>query len=91
MQRAKIFFTLALVGGKWLASRPCHFTLEGRPPRCPLDRRLSGPPSQSGRHREMKILDTTGTQTAIPLSFNPLSVAIPTALPWLFLYDEFTN
>jgi hypothetical protein len=30
---------------------------------CPLDRRLGGPQSQSGRREEEKILDSTGTRT----------------------------
>jgi hypothetical protein len=35
-------------------------------PQYPLDRRLSGPLSQSGQQGEVKILDTTGTRTPTP-------------------------
>jgi hypothetical protein len=35
----------------------------GRIPQYPLDRRLGGPKSQSGRYGEVKILDLTGTRT----------------------------
>jgi hypothetical protein len=39
------------------------------PPRYPLDRRLGGPQSRSGRRGEEKILDPTGTpQTPSPVS-----------------------
>jgi hypothetical protein len=44
----------------------------------PLDRRLGGSHSWSGRHREVKILDPTGTRGS---ELRPLgSLAIPTAL-----------
>jgi hypothetical protein len=49
-----IFLTSALVGGEWSASRPGRFTLG-----YPLDRRLGGPQSRSGRRGEEKILDPT--------------------------------
>jgi hypothetical protein len=55
-----VFLTLALVGGEWLASRPGRFT-PGKDPRYPLDRKLGGPQSRTGRHGEVKILATTGT------------------------------
>jgi hypothetical protein len=34
----------------------------GKEPRYPLDRRLGGPQSRSGRHVEEKIVDPTGTR-----------------------------
>jgi hypothetical protein len=34
-------------------------------PRYPLDRKLGGPQSQSGRRGEEKILDPTGTRTPV--------------------------
>jgi hypothetical protein len=43
-----VSITSALVGGEWLASRPCSFTPLEKRPRFPLDRRLGGPHSQSG-------------------------------------------
>jgi hypothetical protein len=36
------------------------------PPHYPLDRRLGGPQSRSGRRGEEKILDPNGTQTPNP-------------------------
>jgi hypothetical protein len=42
------FLTSALDGGELSASRPGCFTLRGKSPRYPLDRRLGGPPSRSG-------------------------------------------
>jgi hypothetical protein len=64
------------------------FTLLPRYPgervtRYPLDRRLGGPQSWSGRYAEMKILEPTGTRTPTLLSSSPQVVAIPTALPQL--------
>jgi hypothetical protein len=47
----------------------------GKSPRYPLDRRLGGPHSRSGRFGEEKILDPTGTRSS-----SPLPVAIPTEL-----------
>jgi hypothetical protein len=49
----------------------------GKSPRYPLDGRLGGPQSRSGRFgEEKKILDSTGTRTPIPLSSSPKLVAI---------------
>jgi hypothetical protein len=61
--------TSALVAGVWPASRP--LALPPPPPleKCfwyPLDTRFGGPQSQSGQHGEVKILDSTGTQTPYP-------------------------
>jgi hypothetical protein len=56
-----LFLTSVLVGGEWSTSHPWY----------PLDRGLGEPQSWSGRYREMKILDTTGTRTLIPQSSNP--------------------
>jgi hypothetical protein len=39
----------------------------GKEPQYPLDRRLGGPQSQSGRCGEEKILDPTGTRTLTPV------------------------
>jgi hypothetical protein len=50
------FFTSALVGGEWSASRPCRFTLRGKSRMYPIDRRLGGPYSRSGRYAEVKNL-----------------------------------
>jgi hypothetical protein len=58
-----IFLTSALLGGEWSTSRPGRFTPRGKSPLYPLDRRLGGPHSRSGRFGEEKILDPTGTRT----------------------------
>jgi hypothetical protein len=42
-----------------------NFTPRGKSPRYPLDRRLDGPQSRSGRSGEEKILDPTGTRTPL--------------------------
>jgi hypothetical protein len=52
----------------------------GKVPRYPLDRKLSGPHNRSGRCREEKILDPSGTRTPTYRSFSPYLVAILTAL-----------
>jgi hypothetical protein len=52
-------------------------------PRYPLDRRLAGPQSRSGRHGEEKILDPTETQTPTPQSSSLQPVAIMSAQPSL--------
>jgi hypothetical protein len=46
--------TSALVGGEWSASRHGRFTHRKRVPFYPLDRRLGGPQSRSGRSGEEK-------------------------------------
>jgi hypothetical protein len=66
-----IFFTLALPGGEWLASRPGRFIPEEKEPQYPFDRRLGEPQSQSGGCGEEKILDPTRTGTPTPLSSSP--------------------
>jgi hypothetical protein len=43
------FSTSALNGGEWSASRPGRALPPGKDPRYPLDRRLGGPQSRSGR------------------------------------------
>jgi hypothetical protein len=60
-----VFFTSALAGGKCSASRSGLFTPRGKGTRYPLDRRLGGPQSRSGRYGEMKILDVLGKATLI--------------------------
>jgi hypothetical protein len=54
--------------------------LPGKNRQYPLDRRLGGPQSQSGRRGEEKILDPTATPNSTPTSSSPQPVAIPTAL-----------
>jgi hypothetical protein len=57
-----IFLTSALVGSEWSTSRLGRLP-RGKSPQYPLDRRLGGPQSPSGRRGEEKILDLTGTRT----------------------------
>jgi hypothetical protein len=66
-----IFLTSALAGAELSASRPGRFTLGERAPWYPLDRRLSGPQSRSGRRGDEKILDLTGTRTPTPQASSP--------------------
>jgi hypothetical protein len=56
-----VSLTSALVGGEWLVSRPGHFTLRGKSPRYPLDRRLGWPRNRSRQRGEEKMLDPTGS------------------------------
>jgi hypothetical protein len=59
-----IFLTSALVGGEWSTSRPGRFIPgEESPGIHPLDRRLGGSQSRSGRRGKEKILGPTGTGT----------------------------
>jgi hypothetical protein len=66
----KIFLTPALAEGEWSASRPGRF-IPGEESQYPLDRRLVGPQSRSGRRGEEEILDPTGTRTPTPRSSSP--------------------
>jgi hypothetical protein len=59
---------------------PRPFYARGKSSRYPLDRRLNGSQSRSGRRGEEKNLDPTSTQTPTPRPSSPLPVAIPTAL-----------
>jgi hypothetical protein len=57
---------------RWVVSfSPRSLYPRGESPQYPLNRRLSGPQNQSGRNREVKILDPTGTRTLTPLSSRP--------------------
>jgi hypothetical protein len=67
----QIFFTSAVDGGEWSASRPGRFTPKERTPPYTFDRRLGGPHSRYGRRREEKILDLTGTRNPTPRSTSP--------------------
>jgi hypothetical protein len=46
--------TSALDGGEWSASRPGRFTPQGKSSWYPLDRKLGGSQTPSGRGREEK-------------------------------------
>jgi hypothetical protein len=56
----------------------------GKSPRYPLDRRLGGPQSRSGRRGVVTILASTGTRTPTPRSFRPYPVAPPATLSRLY-------
>jgi hypothetical protein len=45
----------------------------GKSPRYPLERRLGGPQSRSGRSGEEKIIDPTGTRTPDPSVVQPVA------------------
>jgi hypothetical protein len=68
---ASVFFTSALDGGEWSASRPCLFIPGETGPG--INWRLSGPQSRFGRYGEE--LAPAGNRTPI---FQPVS--IPTEL-----------
>jgi hypothetical protein len=69
---APSFLTLAIYGGKWLASCPCHFTPGERAPQYPMDIWLVGPQSQSVYCEEEKKLALPGIE--------PSTVTVPTEL-----------
>jgi hypothetical protein len=58
-----VFLTLALVLGEWSASR--------HGPWYPLDRRLTGRQSRSGRRGEVKIFAPIETRIPTPWSSSP--------------------
>jgi hypothetical protein len=62
------FLTSALDGGEWSASasRPGRALPPGKEPRYPLDRRLGGPQSRSGRRGEKKNLPLSGIEPRSP-------------------------
>jgi hypothetical protein len=66
-----IFLTLALVGGEWSSSHPGSFATGERSSRYPLDKRLGGPQSRSGRCGEVKILDPTEAGNPTSQSSSP--------------------
>jgi hypothetical protein len=55
-----IFLTSALAEGEWSAPRTCRFNSRGKSSQDPLDKRVGGPQSRSGRSGEEKTLDPTG-------------------------------
>jgi hypothetical protein len=57
---------------KWMVSfTPRPLYPRGKSPRYPLDRRLGGPQSQSGRYEEVKIIPPTRTRTPTFWSSSP--------------------
>jgi hypothetical protein len=80
MHRSTFFLTSALVGDEWSASHAPVAFRRGKSPMFPVDRRVGGPQSRSGRRGEKKILDPIGTRTPIPRSFSPQPVATLTTL-----------
>jgi hypothetical protein len=76
-------FTCLDLGTSWrwvVSFMPLPLYMRGKSSRYPLDRRLGGPQSQSGRRGEEKTLDPPGTRTTTPWSSSPYPVAIPTEL-----------
>jgi hypothetical protein len=75
-----MFLTSALTGGEWLVLPP------EKEPRYPLDRRLGGPQSRSGRRGKEKILGSTETRNATSSVVQPVASrytdwAIPAPTP----------
>jgi hypothetical protein len=82
--QSHIFLISALVGGEWSASRPGRFTPGEKDP---SNHWLGRSQKRSGRRREEKILDNTGTQTPTSRSSNAQPVAITTTLSRLLTGD----
>jgi hypothetical protein len=81
-----VYFLGLVTSWRWVVSfTPRPLYPRGRSPLYPLDRRLGGPQSRSGRHGEVKILESTGTRTSTPRSSCPSPVTIPTTLSRLHL------
>jgi hypothetical protein len=63
---------------RWVVSfTPRPFYPREKSPWYPLDRRLCGPRSRSGRRGEEKVLDPTGTRTPTPRTCNPYRLRYP--------------
>jgi hypothetical protein len=70
---------------------PRPFYSLGKSRRYPLDTGFRGPQRRSGRYREMKILDPTGTRNSTPLSSSPWPVDVQIALPRLTILSNNQN
>jgi hypothetical protein len=70
-QQIRQLLTLELGWMRMVSFTPQPLYPQGKSPWYPLDRRLGGPQSWSGRYGEMKILGTTGTQAPTPWSSSP--------------------
>jgi hypothetical protein len=57
---------------EWSVSCLARFTTRGTSPQGPLDRRLGGPQSRSGRYGEVKIRDPSGLELR-PLGHQPVA------------------
>jgi hypothetical protein len=69
-------------GWRWVVSftpRP-HYP-RGNSTRYPLDRRLGRSLSRSGRHGQVRVIDSSRTRNPTPLSSRPYPPTISTALP----------
>jgi hypothetical protein len=62
------FLTSVLDEGEWSASRPGRFITGETAPRYPLDRRLDGPQSLSGRDGGKNISGSAGNRTPVGLA-----------------------
>jgi hypothetical protein len=71
--------------------KPWPLYPRGKISRYPLDRRLGGPQSRSGRRGEQKILYPTGTRNPTPCSSSPQPVAIPTTLSRLLAKPSYSD
>jgi hypothetical protein len=75
--------TTAINGGEWSASRPCRFYPQGKSPRYPLDRRLGGPQSRSGRGGEEK--NSQPLPELEPSIIKPITQRYTIQLSWLLV------
>jgi hypothetical protein len=65
--------TSALDGGEWSPLHPGRFTPQGKSPWYPLDRRLGGPQSRSGRRGEEKIPSPRRESNPMTPIFQPVA------------------
>jgi hypothetical protein len=89
--RAPPFLTSALDVGEWSASHPYRFALWEKSTRYPLDRRLDGPHSRSGRYGEEKDLAPIEnlTPTLQPVAHHYTDWAI--LAPYYFIRSKFNK
>jgi hypothetical protein len=69
-----LFLTSAPDGGQWSASRPFRFIPQGTRPRYPLDRRLGGVHSRSGRCGEEKNIFLLPGMEPNSSAFQPITI-----------------
>jgi hypothetical protein len=69
-------FYLGTIWRRVVSFAPLPLYPRGKSPRYPLDKRLGGSQGRSGRRREKKILDPTGTRTPTPRSSSQQPVPV---------------
>jgi hypothetical protein len=87
-----IFLTLALVGGEWSASHPCHFTPKEKAPNTHWIRGWVGPRASLDAVEQKKFLTLLGPLVIQPVASHYANYAIPLSLVvviyfiYLFIY-----